>query len=103
MKCWSMLLLCLVFLAGSSQVWAGTERVIMDIGGMECIICALNIKIGLAEVDGVKKVDVSFEKKKAWLEVEDTVTDTQLVEAMERIGSFSATVRSREEIQDQQE
>ncbi len=89
-----IVILCMFFLAGTVQAWAA-ERVTMDIKGMTCALCPIAIKKSLSRVEGVDTVKVSFAKKKAWLEVEDNVSDAQLQAAVKRAGSYSTTITRR--------
>ena len=49
----------------------------------------------LAGVEGVKEVDVSYKEKKAWLTVDESVTDDVLEQAVDRSG-FRGKVILRE-------
>lgn len=62
------------------------QQVVMDIQGMTCDLCPIAIKKSLKEVKGVRDIKVSFEEKKAWLTVDDTVTDKTLEEAVRKVG-----------------
>jgi copper chaperone CopZ len=55
------------------------------------------VKRSLAGVEGVKEVDVSYKEKKAWLTVDENVTDDALEQAVERSG-FRGKVILRSEI-----
>lgn len=60
----------LLFAAGSA--FAGTKTVTLQVEGMYCVSCPTIVKQSLSKVDGVSKVDVSFEKKTAIVTYEDT-------------------------------
>ena len=68
----------LVFIAVlSAPVWAATKTVTLDVPGMTCPTCPITIKKALNKVQGVSKVDVSYEKKQAVVTFDDTKTDTK--------------------------
>lgn len=53
------------------------------------------MKRSLSGVEGVKEVDVSYKEKKAWLTVDEGVSDEVLEQAVERSG-FRGKVILRE-------
>lgn len=55
------------------------------------------MKRSLAGVEGVKEVDVSYKEKKAWLTVDESITDEILEQAVERSG-FRGKVVLRERV-----
>jgi copper chaperone CopZ len=55
------------------------------------------VKRSLSGVEGVKEVDVSFKEKKAWLTVDESVTDKAMEQAVEKSG-FTGKVISREPV-----
>jgi len=71
----------------SAPVWAATKTVTLDVPGMTCPTCPITIKKALNKVQGVSKVDVSYEKKQAVVTFDDTKTDTKaLVQATTNAG-----------------
>src|SRR5438093_12040475 len=78
----------LVFIAVlSAPVWAARKTVTLDVPGMTCPTCPITIKKALNKVQGVSKVDVSYEKKQAVVTFDDTKTDTKaLVKATTNAG-----------------
>jgi mercuric ion binding protein len=72
------------------------QKVVMEIKGMTCVLCPLAIKKSLSGIKGVGDVKISYEEKKAWLTIDETVTDTTLVEAVQKAGPlFSGKVVER--------
>jgi mercuric ion binding protein len=61
----------------SSHVLAATQTVVLSIPGMNCAACPFTMKMALNKIEGVDKVDVSYEKKEAVVTYEDTQTGTQ--------------------------
>ncbi len=74
---------------------AAEQHVVMDIEGMFCNMCPLAVKKSLEGVEGVKEVKVSLKEKKAWLTVDDSVTDDALVKAVSKAGPYKGKVIDR--------
>ena len=77
------------------NVIAADQKVIMDIKGMTCALWPIAIKKSLAGINGVKDTKVSYKEKKAWLTVEESVTDAMLVEALQKAGPYKGKVIER--------
>ena len=75
----------------------GHERIVtLDVGGMTCKTCAGAVKGRLAEVPGVRTVDVRLGERRAFVVCDRAVADTSLTAAVHRAGGgFSAEVASR--------
>src|SRR2546430_17315501 len=85
----------------SAPVWAATKTVTLDVPGMTCPTCPITIKKALNKVQGVSKVDVSYEKKQAVVTFDDTKTDTKaLVKATTNAGYTSQPEGEQKEVQD---
>ena len=82
------LMLILVAYASADQ------SVVMEVKGMTCPLCPLAAQKSLSSIEGVKDVEVSFEKEKAWLTVEESITDETLSDAVKKAG-FKGTVIER--------
>ena len=67
----------------------------MEIEGMTCDLCSIAIRKSLEEVKGVGAVKVSFEEKKAWITVDDAVTDAALTDAVKKAGPCKARIIER--------
>ena len=64
----------------------------LNIAGMHCESCALDIKETLEEVAGVARADVSFSDKQAIVEFDDqTVQQSTLLKKIQDLG-YQATV-----------
>jgi len=70
-------LLTLVTLAAAfaTPVWAATKTVKLSVPGMTCAACPITVKKALFRVNGVEKVEVSFEKREAVVTFDDAKTD----------------------------
>ena len=73
-------------LAGTSA-FAGEQTVTLEVRGMTCASCPYIVKRTLAEVPGVSRVEVSFEKQTAVVTFDDSQADlAALTEATESVG-----------------
>jgi len=86
------IVLVITFILFSTKVYSADKEVVLKIEGMDCPICAIAIKRSLKKTKGVKKAKVSFEKKKAWVVVEENTPVKALLDAVKRAGPYSAEV-----------
>lgn len=62
-----------------------TKTVNLTIEGMSCGACAASIKSALQKLDGIKKIDITFEKKGGTVEFDPAkVDETKIVEAINK-------------------
>ena len=85
-------LVVVLLLVIAVHVEAAQRNVVMEIEGMSCYGCPVTIEKALKKVKGVIEAEVSFEKKKAWLTVDDSVTDKMLIDAVQKAGPYKAKV-----------
>lgn len=71
----ALLIFALIITLGSTAVSAATATVTVRIEGMHCGNCANSITKKLKGTEGVEEVQVSFEKKEAWIKYDDQKTD----------------------------
>ncbi len=74
---------------------AADQSVVMEIKGMSCEVCTVAVKKALSAVPGVKSVKVSYDEKKAWLVVEQTVPDGMLTDVVRKAGEYESKVIER--------
>lgn len=78
----------------SSIAWAGPQTVTLDVPGMTCSTCPITVKKALSKVEGVSKVEVSYEKLEAVVRFDDARTSAQkLTKATEDAGYPSSVQR----------
>jgi copper chaperone CopZ len=65
---------------------ADQRIVTLDVGGMTCAGCAAKIQTTLAEVPGVRAVEVRLAQRQALIVCERSVTDAALTAAVGRAG-----------------
>lgn len=88
-------LIALVALASAliTPAWAATQTVTLSVPGMTCAACPITVKKALTKVDGVQKVEVSYEKLAAVVTFDDTRTTAEaLTKATENAG-YPSTVK----------
>lgn len=92
MKKFTVLVIALAATAGV-PAWAATKTVTLSVPGMTCAACPITVKKALTKVEGVEKVEVTFEKKQAVVTYDDTKTNAQaLTKATENAG-YPSTVK----------
>ncbi len=76
-----------------TPAWAATQTVTLSVSGMTCAACPFTVKKALTKVDGVQKVEVSYEKLAAVVTFDDTRTTAEaLTKAIENAG-YPSTVK----------
>jgi len=77
-----------------APVWAATQTVTLAVPGMTCAACPLTVKQAISKVDGVNKVNVSFDKREAVVTFDDAKASLQkLTQATENAGYPSSVKR----------
>ena len=77
-----------------APVWAATQTVTLSVAGMTCAACPITVKKALSRVEGVSKIDVSFEKREAVVTFDDAKANVQkLTKATENAGYPSSVKR----------
>jgi mercuric ion binding protein len=80
----------------SLPVLAAEQTVTLAVPGMTCAACPITVKAALNKVEGVKRVDVSYEERKAVVTFEDTLASvTALTEATTNAG-YPSTLKSQQ-------
>ena len=83
-----------VFTALATPTWAATSTVTLTVPGMTCAACPITVKMAITKVEGVQKVDVSYEKRTAIVTFDDTKASVQqLTKATEDAGYPSSVKR----------
>lgn len=89
-----MLFLPLVVAAIAAPAWATRQTVTLSVPGMTCAACPITVKKALSNVDGVNKVEVSYEKREAAVTFDDAKASVQkLTKATEDAGYPSSVKR----------
>ncbi len=77
----------IVLAAVVAPVWAATQTITLAVPGMTCAACPITIKKAISKVEGVSKVNVTFEPREAVVTFDDAKTSVQkLTKATEDVG-----------------
>ena len=89
------LLACLaISLTVVAPVWAAMQTITLSVPGMTCAACPITVKKALSKVEGVRKIEVGFEKREAVVSFDDSKTNVQkLTKATEDAGYPSSVKR----------
>ena len=60
-----------------TPVWAATQTVTLSVPGMTCSACPITVKKAISKVEGVSKIDVTFETREAVVTFDDAKTSVQ--------------------------
>ena len=81
-------------LAAAAPLWAATQTVTLTVPGMTCAACPITVRQAISKVDGVNKVNVSFDKREAVVTFDDAKASVQkLTQATENAGYPSSIKR----------
>ena len=70
-----------------APVWAATQTVTLSIPSMTCSTCPITVKKAISKVEGVSRVNVTFEAREALVTFDDAKTSVQkLTTATENAG-----------------
>lgn len=88
--------IALVLAILSLSIWAKPQTATLNLPTMNCAMCPITVKKALEKIDGVTKIEVSYERKQAVVIFEDTQTSAdKLVEATTNAG-YPSTIMETE-------
>lgn len=87
------LVTCIVLASGAFAASAATQTVQLSVPGMTCAACPITVKKALSKVDGVSKVEVSYEKRLAVVTFDDSRTTAQKLAKASADAGYPATVK----------
>ena len=73
------------------------EEVIIEVAGMHCPLCTTAVKKALSRVEGVEKVKVLLETRKATVIAKDDIEEKIYLDAVQTTG-YTGVIRSRQYI-----
>ncbi len=76
-----------------------TEEVIIEVAGMHCPLCTTAVKKALSKVDGVEKVKVLLESRKATVWAKEGIEEKHYVDAVKTTG-YTGVILSRQIVKD---
>lgn len=88
-KLFAMLALTVVV----APVWAASQTVTLSVPGMTCAACPITVKKALSKVEGVSRVDVSFEKREAVVSFDNAKANVQKLTKATEAAGYPATVK----------
>ncbi|MBA3949949.1 MAG: mercury resistance system periplasmic binding protein MerP [Acidobacteria bacterium] len=91
----TLLALSAAILLLASPTWAGPRTVTLDVPGMTCSACPITVKKALTKVDGVRKVDVDFEKREAVVTFDDAKTTVAALTKATKDAGYPSTVKEK--------
>lgn len=78
----------------TAPAWAAVQTVTLSVPSMDCPVCPITVKKALANVAGISKAEVNFEKRQATVTFDDTKTNvTVLTQATTNAGYPSALAK----------
>ena len=75
------------------------EEVIIEVAGMHCPLCTTAVKKALSKVDGVEKVKVVLESRKATVWAKEGIEEKHYVDAVKTTG-YTGTIISRKSLKE---
>jgi mercuric ion binding protein len=75
-----MIRILILFLLLISSIYA--RDVVIEVKGMHCPLCTTMVKKALKKVDGVTKAKAILQDKRAYVTVNESVTDKMLLDAV---------------------
>ncbi len=73
------------------------EEVVIEVAGMHCPLCTTAVKKALSRVEGVEKVKVLLETRKATVIAKDDIEEKIYLDAVQTTG-YTGVIRSRQYI-----
>ena len=80
-------------LAAVAPVWAATQTAVLSVPGMTCAACPITVKKAISKLEGVSKVDVSFEKREAVVTFDDAKTNAQALTKATEDAGYPSSIR----------
>ncbi|XKE47090.1 mercury resistance system periplasmic binding protein MerP [Halomonas organivorans] len=88
--------LAILLLAGATltpTAWAAPRTVTLDVPGMTCAACPITVKAALSRVEGVTRVETSFEDREAVVTYDDDLTDLEALLQASAGAGYPAAVK----------
>ena len=90
--------LAAVFVLGfafAAPTWAAIKTVSLAVPGMTCATCPITVKRALSKVEGVTKVEVSYEKMDAIVTFDDAKTAVKALTDATTNAGYPSTANSK--------
>lgn len=83
-----------LLLISSTATFAKDVTLTLEVPSMDCAICPITVKKALERVEGVMKVDVTFENKLAVVKFDDEVTNPDVLTKATENAGFPSRIKS---------
>ena len=80
--------------AVAAPVWAAMQTVTLSVPGMTCSACPITVKKAISKVEGVGKVDVTFESREAVVTFDDAKTSVQKLTKATTDAGYPSSVKN---------
>lgn len=72
--------------------WAAPETVTLSVPGMDCPVCPITVKKALANVPGVSRAEVDFDKRQAIVSFDNAKTNADALMRATREAGYPSTL-----------
>lgn len=83
-----------LLLISSTATFAKDVTLTLEVPSMDCTTCPITVKKALERVEGVMKVDVTFENKLAVVKFDDEVTNPDVLTKATENAGFPSRIKS---------
>ncbi|MEO8223725.1 MAG: mercury resistance system periplasmic binding protein MerP [Gammaproteobacteria bacterium] len=77
----------------AAAVHAAPQTVTLDVPGMTCAACPITVKKAISKVDGVSRVDVSYEKRQAVVTFDDAKANVRTLTLATENAGYPSTAK----------
>jgi len=67
-------------------------KITLNIDGMHCSSCAINIERAIKKIHGVKSVSINLIAKKGYIESEHAIDEKEILSAVKKVGNYKASI-----------
>lgn len=85
---------CAAMLIAAGAVFAESRTVTLEVPGMNCAACPITIKKALKDVNGVEKVNVTYEPKEAVVTFDDKKTSVDSLRDATKNAGYPSNVKT---------
>ena len=67
-------------------------KITLNIDGMHCSSCAMNIERALKKIHGVKSVSINLIAKKGYIESEHSLEEQEIISTIKKVGNYKVSI-----------
>ena len=86
--------LALAGVSASNPAFAAQKTVVLSVPSMTCSACPITVKKAISKVEGVSKVDVTFETREAVVTFDDAKTSVQKLTKASADAGYPSSVKN---------